>query len=350
VIVSGHSHTLTPQPVLEEDSVIVQAGSYGEYLGRLDLTWKDGEVTVDAYAAIPIDDTIPGDAAIAAEVEALLPAVDAAAFAPLGLTHDTILAEASMDLRRRAKAEDNLGALVADALRWAAAQVAPDAPPTFSVEADGVIRDDILQGQTGQVAAMDALRASPLGSGPDGQPTYPLVSVYLTAAEVKAALEVNASLVAGGVAGGSFFLSFSGLRFEHDPGAPLLNRVVAVYLGDEVVGYSDTPLDLADETTLYKVVATLYIASMIGSVTSMTGGALQIVPKDESGVPVTDLLTRLVDRDPVGTPDTVEELKTYMALFEFLQSFPDVDSDQVPDLPPLYADPAGPGRQVPVGQ
>ena len=74
-----------------------------------------------------------------------------------------------------------------------------------------------------------------------------LVSFYLTAAEILAALEVNASLVAGGVAGDSYFLSFSGLRYEYDPAAPLLQRVVAAYLGDEVVGYSDTPLDPADE-------------------------------------------------------------------------------------------------------
>ncbi|HLN64616.1 MAG TPA: metallophosphatase, partial [Symbiobacteriaceae bacterium] len=45
VIVGGHSHTALPQGDRVGDTIIVQAGGFGEYLGRLDLTVSDGVVT-----------------------------------------------------------------------------------------------------------------------------------------------------------------------------------------------------------------------------------------------------------------------------------------------------------------
>ncbi|MCP3858030.1 MAG: hypothetical protein GY704_00105, partial [Phycisphaeraceae bacterium] len=76
---------------------------------------------------------------------------------------------------------------------------------------------------------------------------------------------------------------------------------------------------------------------MIGSVTDLTGGALVVVPKDENGDPITDMSTRFIDRDPVGTPGVVEEYKAYQALFHYLSIFPDDDTDQLPDVPARYS-------------
>jgi 5'-nucleotidase/UDP-sugar diphosphatase len=42
VIVDGHSHTALTAPVPENGVVIVQAGEYGKYLGRVDLEVEDG--------------------------------------------------------------------------------------------------------------------------------------------------------------------------------------------------------------------------------------------------------------------------------------------------------------------
>lgn len=55
IIVGGHSHTLLEQPVYVGDTVIVQAGCYGHYVGRLDAVYTDaGVVEVSEYQMLPV--------------------------------------------------------------------------------------------------------------------------------------------------------------------------------------------------------------------------------------------------------------------------------------------------------
>ena len=42
VIISGHTHTILPKPIVVGTTVIVSAGSYGAYLGRLTLDYAKG--------------------------------------------------------------------------------------------------------------------------------------------------------------------------------------------------------------------------------------------------------------------------------------------------------------------
>lgn len=74
VFVSGHSHEVVPQPVIvpETGAIIVQAGSYAEWVGRLELTvdlatekivQEHGELVRMRHDAVPVD------AALLAEVQ-----------------------------------------------------------------------------------------------------------------------------------------------------------------------------------------------------------------------------------------------------------------------------------------
>ena len=343
LILSGHSHTLTEQAIIAGDTIITQEGDYGRYLGRLDVTFSNGKLTLDDYQPIPIDDTILGDPETIAVVDSMIAALDSNVWSQMDLTHDAPVAETSFDLRRIEGEESNLYDLVADAFREAAEAVLPAGTTVLAVEAD--VRNDLYAGQTGQLAAMDVYRAVPLGYGPSGTPGYPLVSFFLTGADLKKGMEVNASLVATGAAGGNYFLAISGLRYEYDPTGIPFDRVRALYLGNDVDGYSGTPMDISEGAAeLYRIVATYYVGAMIGSVTDMTSGILEVTPRDENGDAITDMSTRLIDADPVATPGVVEELKAYQALFSYLAAFPDADADQIPDVPARYSDPQGSGR------
>ncbi len=44
VIIGGHSHTIVREPIRVSNTLICQAGAYSEYLGRLDLDFKDGKI------------------------------------------------------------------------------------------------------------------------------------------------------------------------------------------------------------------------------------------------------------------------------------------------------------------
>lgn len=55
LIVDGHSHTQLDAPVLEGGTVIVQAGEYGKYLGRVDLKWTRDQVYLTGGALLPVN-------------------------------------------------------------------------------------------------------------------------------------------------------------------------------------------------------------------------------------------------------------------------------------------------------
>ena len=59
VIVGGHSHNRTKEPLQFRQTLIVQAGAHGSDLGRLDLTIADGRIVSHRRTLIPITDEKP---------------------------------------------------------------------------------------------------------------------------------------------------------------------------------------------------------------------------------------------------------------------------------------------------
>lgn len=71
VIVGGHTHTVLNAPQKVGSTLIVQAGCYGDYLGRLDLDVDDATGAVTEYAGrlIACDRTVPLDPTIQGTLE-----------------------------------------------------------------------------------------------------------------------------------------------------------------------------------------------------------------------------------------------------------------------------------------
>ncbi|MBN1302868.1 MAG: bifunctional metallophosphatase/5'-nucleotidase [Anaerolineales bacterium] len=63
VIIGGHDHQLISPPEIINNTLIVQAGEFGEFLGQLDLDIdiQTGQITNCHHQLIPVDDNIPQD-------------------------------------------------------------------------------------------------------------------------------------------------------------------------------------------------------------------------------------------------------------------------------------------------
>ena len=59
IIIAGHHHNALFQPIRVGNTLIVEAGSYTKYLGKLEVFVDDGKVSLCTYQLIPINDTIP---------------------------------------------------------------------------------------------------------------------------------------------------------------------------------------------------------------------------------------------------------------------------------------------------
>jgi len=346
LIVGGHSQTKLEKPLLVNQTMIVQAGGHGEYVGVLDLAYEKGMMDLRGYKLVEIDDSIQADEKIQKKVESYIGLINERVLKKENLNFHKVLAKTDFDMRF-ADDESNLGNLIADSIRWKINRIDCDRndPVTkvvVAIESNGVIRDDLLRGKTGNVAVCDLFRTIPLGfSRGDDTMGYPLITCYFYAHEIKKTMEVVTSIYPK--KGSNFFLQVSGMRFKYNPNRVIFDRVTDIWIGSEDEGYQ--PLDYSETNkNLYRIATNIYNATFLGYVGRFTYGILDIVPKDRSGNPV-------VTKTPKGNPFDVllslrvdvnknkpgiQELKEWVALMDYVRDFPDKNRDGFPDIPEKY--------------
>lgn len=317
VIISGHTHTTLNKPIQVNDTLIVSCGEYSKNLGVLTVTKADGEVTVEDYRLVPVDETVKEDSGIAAQVQQFKDVVSQEYLADYGYEFDQVLATTEFDFTPFSRfgeeqSEDGLGNLIADSYIYAVKQAEGEdyVPVDFAVAANGVIRSSFPKGN---ITVADAFNVSSLGSGADGTVGYPLVSVWLTGAELKDVFEVDASvtpLMSGAQLYGA------GMTWTYNTNRMIFNKVTECgqVLEDGSVA------ELEDEK-LYRVVAGLYSAQMLGSVNAKSFGLLAVTPKDAQGNEITDFEAHII-HNPNGS-----EVKEWVALASYLEHLENIPAD-----------------------
>ncbi len=334
LIVSGHTHTTLSEPIRHGDTYIVSCGSYGRNLGSLSMSRQaEGRWQMDSYELIPVTEEIPPEPTAQAKIDSLMEKVDSTYLTRFGYTTDQVLAQndiefATSDDLYYTHTEHNLGNLLADSFAYAAAQA--DDPDTHPIDVaivpSGCVRDTFA---TGDVTVTDVFNAYSLGIGPDGIPGYPLISMYLTGAELKTGAEIDAS-VSDFMKSARLYIS--GLHFTFNPHRIILNKVTDCYMTDE----KGSRVEIEDDK-LYRVVCDLYSGQMLGAVTDVSYGILSVQPKFADGTPIEDI------EDAILT-DGGRELKAWAAIAGYLDSLEDADGDGVSDIPEAYA--SAQGRKV----
>ena len=331
VMISGHTHSTLTEPIVVNDTYIVSCGPYCRNLGSITLRKYENETgskeLVD-YHLTPIDETLKENSNIAAMVDTWKDKVGDTYLSRYGLTYDQVLTTTSFDLNTPVSGvqENNgLGSLAADAFRWAAQTLAaePYEGHTVAVTADGVLRAPL---RTGQITVSQAFDVLSMGVGADGTSGFPLVEVYLTGKEVKAAMEVDASVTPIMPAAQ---LYMSGALYSFNTNRMFFNRVYNARL----LANDGTEREIEDDQ-LYRVVTGMYSAQMLGTVKTKSMGLLSLEPKMADGSPVTDFNDCILyDKDG-------NEIKEWYALAAYLESF---GKDGVPEA---YASGLGDGRKT----
>src|SRR4030042_1802273 len=199
IIVSGHTHTKLAKPLAVNQTIIVQAYEFGKCVGVLDIGVEKGGTGLKEYKLIDIDDRIRSDGEIQKRIDSCITILNEKILKEANLSFYQVLAKTDFDLRL-AEGESNLGNLIADSIRWAINRMDEDKndPATkvvVAIESNGVIRDDLLKGKTGNIVVCDLFRTIPLGmSRGDDTMGYPLITSYLHAHEIKKILEVLTSI------------------------------------------------------------------------------------------------------------------------------------------------------------
>lgn len=325
LIVSGHTHSYLEEPIIVTDTYIVSCGEYGQNVGRIDLVQDDeGGWAVKDYELIPADEKIESDSATLKKIDEYREYVNEF-LAGYGFeSYDQIIAFSPYNFTglREMNAthiDQAMGNLVSDAIMYGAKQAEVDDHVAIDVAVVpvGIIRAVFNRGP---VTISDAYEVMSLGIGPDGIPGYPLASVYLTGKELKTVAEIDASITP---IFESAQLYTAGLSYTFNPHRIIFNRATDVKLVGE-----DGELTEIDNDKLYRVVADLYSAQMLGAVTDLSKGILSLTLKDAQGNKVEDY-NDLILYDSEGA-----EIKEWHAFASYLQSFEQVD--KVPVIPAEY--------------
>lgn len=308
LIISGHSHTRLEEPILIGDTVIASVGQYNDNLGRVTFTEKDGRYVMQSYQLIKLDKSVKNDAAVMEQVDGFKDLVDEHYFGKYGYRWEQVLVDnpvafTDIETFSEEQGEDPLGSLIADSYKYGVkeAEGGDYVPVDVAVAPSGVIRGSFAKGD---VTVADAFNALSLGTGRDGMAGYPLVSVYLSGKELKLAAEIDIS-ISPVMTPARLYLS--GLNYTYNPNRMILNKAYDIRLSDE-----DGNLTEPEDEKLYRVVADLYSAQMLGTVNSMSYGLLSIVPKDKDGNEITDYEEHIIYRQDGS------ELKEWYALAGYL--------------------------------
>ncbi len=341
IIVGGHSHTALKKPVIENSTIIIQAGELLQHLGILELGYNPSTGTLrirntetEKPHLLPLDQNVPSSPwmtelvdAYTDELNSLVSRLTRGRFNNIS---DTIVySDFSLPNKPPLK-ESPFGNFVTDAMRLGAEE-ALGKKVDFAFQANGVLRGPIVPGamphSQGQVSFFDLVDLVGLGSGPDGEPGYPMVSVYFTGEEVRRVLEISHLL--SEIMGDTYFLQISGLKTTYDSNRAILmwlpiknipiptSRTVITaekFVGEGIQEKDENYQTLArGDEELYHIVSDYYIASFLPMVGEMLP-SLGLEMKDEEGNPV-NIEDRIIYRNG-------EEYKVWQAVVEHAANQP----------------------------
>lgn len=329
IIVSGHTHSKLEKPLLIGNTVIVQTGSYGKYLGKLLVEKKGQDISLASYELIPVDDAIPGNSVIQQQIDRQKDMVEDRLLSPLGIAYDDAVVEVGYGLTCDEYGDleaSNLGPLIADAIH-AHVNTHVDQGADVSMIAAGMIRDGLTPGKQ---SVSDIFRIVSLGSGEDQVPGYPLARVYVTGKELKSIMEI---LMIAWKSSPSNYCYFSGIIIHFDESKGFLNKVSKLEIKKPDGSIQHVSFDRKDET-LYGIVANAYMLEFVGMLKKMSFGLINVKPKFADGRRVEDMKYTVLDFD--SQTKGIQEGKEWIALLEFLTQMQDVNANGLPDISPWY--------------
>lgn len=329
LIISGHTHTTLEQPIRHGDTYIVSCGEYGKNLGSLSMRQRtDGRWEMNSYALIPITPAIAPDASTQERIDGFMESVDTDYLSRFGYTSDQVLAQndvvfATSDDLYSVHTDHNLGNLLSDSFMYAVSKedTGDSHPVDVAIVPSGCVRDTFA---AGDITVADVFNSYSLGIGLDGVPGYPLISIYLTGAELKTGAEIDASLTD---IMPSARMYMTGIEFSFNPHRLILNRVTDLYLTDA----SGNRVEIEDDK-LYRIVCDLYSGQMLGAVNSVSMGILSVQPKFADGTPIENI------EDAIITTGQGTEIKAWAAIADYINSFADTDGDGIPNVPSYYSE------------
>lgn len=359
VIIGGHCHTALYEPVVVNETIIVQTGEYLENAGVLELAYDPenktlrtrNEETGQNYL-VRLGSEIPKDPEILEIIDYYTEQLNYIVNYMTGgkfkdVLDTVIISDFPLEDKPEMK-ETNFGNFITDAMRlvtWEKTGERVD----VAIQANGSIRGRLTPGSTeyskGKISFYDISSLVGLGYGSDGYAGYPIVSFYLTGEELRRVLEVAVLLPT--LMDNKYYLQISGLSYDFNPKDAVLVHVpfldlpipstravknARLYTGEgkQKPGSEDYIEIKHGDEKLYHVVTDSYILSFL-PVAGEILPQLDIVPKDIDGNIVPS-----ENYDSFVVRENGKELKVWHTVVEYAAG-QEPGNDGIPKMPEYYS-------------
>jgi 5'-nucleotidase len=330
IIISGHTHTWLPEMLKAGNAVIVQTGSFGSYVGKVEITFDDIRKPHVKYQLVTMDDHIVADESIQKRIDEQSILIEKNILNKIGVKFYEPLFETGFELLMDDKKPEgsNLGPFVADAVYHFLNKTNHE-NVDVTIVATGVIFHNINTGKYGKQNINDIFNIMPLGKSEDKIPGSPLGKIYVSGNELKKVFELILTVYPKM---NDYYLYFTGMQLTYNPDKGLFKKISEIKVGDEVNGYKNVSFSKKDKT-LYCIAANKYILSFIGAIKKMSYGIVNVVGKNKDGSIIqNDNFLIDVDKDKEG----IQEAKEWLGILDYVRSFPDLNGNGIPDVPSVY--------------
>jgi 5'-nucleotidase / UDP-sugar diphosphatase len=330
IIISGHTHTFLSELVKAGNAVVVQTGRYGYNVGKLDVTFDKNKKPLIHYQLVPMNDHIVADSSIQKYIDEKAVVVEKNILSDFDVKFYEPLFESSFNLVKDEKEPEksNLGSFVSDAIDHYL-NVSNHEGVDIAVVAKGVIRHNIDLGKTGKQNINDIYNIVPLGMSEEKNPGSPLCKVYLSGNELKKVFEL---ILFAYPRKSSFYFYFTGLQLTYNPDKRLFRKISEIKIGNETKGYRSVSFSKKDRT-LYCIAANKYSMSFIAKLKRMSFGTFNVIAKNKDGSVIKND-NFLIDLDK--NKEGIQEAKEWLAILDYIRSFPDLNGNGLPDIPEIY--------------
>ena len=282
LIVAGHTHEPYFTPKKVGQTWIVQAGAYGEFLGKIEFQKEEGHWVVRnaSTVLVPIDDQLPADAGYLENIAKYKGEISGQ-IQSTQLSYDTPVTRVNKSLARTSQFGDPLGRQITSAVRTEINKRL-EHPIDVYVTSLGLIRNGFrnIGGPTTLYQFSDIFRILPIGFGEGFSAGSPIVTFSLSQGDFS-------KLV-------NFFEIYRYLSDDFTPvysdslqfklrkwGVPFINRISQIKINDQPMSSKE----------LIRVGTSQYVASYLSRVETMSRGWVKVQMLDVKGQPLTKAST-----------------------------------------------------------
>lgn len=217
-IIGGHDHYVFEQPLSVPNpagfqTLIMQAGTNYEYVGKLKFSYSSGIVNFISY------DLLHADASVeqVPEIQSVVSDLKAGIVAAYGDVFNTMVGYSKNGVDKvptnQNFKDSPLGNLITDAYRY-------KTNTDIAITAHGLLADKIY---AGNINAADIFRTAPYGFSESTGLGFNLVTVDIQGIQLITGLEIGLSQL--GITE-DYFLYVSGIKFKYNPDNPVGSRVI----------------------------------------------------------------------------------------------------------------------------